>query len=130
MFSSMSDVEQVLSRVPGIRGVLDCEPEIRLDMAAASTTTILAVIFCLVERYPHTTGSLRRELYARGCTASFDKLKSLLLLFEGSNPRKFLWERMPDGVFLPLYLNAPHFSEDWFEGNLEPSAPVGTNTFR
>ena len=126
----MINVEQVLLRVPGIREVLDCEPEIWPDMEAASTTTILAVLFCLVERYPHTTESLRMDLLARGCTASFDKLKSLLLLFEGSSPRKFLWKRMPDGVFQPLYLDAPHFSEDWFEDDLEPRASVGTNSFR
>jgi hypothetical protein len=112
----MITVELVNSHVAGVRGALKLEPEIWPNIAVADTAMILAVIICLLERRPITVAAIQRQLEVRGCTISFRRIKELLKQFEGVNPRKHLWERLPDGAFMSLYQNAPHFPVDWLHG--------------
>jgi hypothetical protein len=111
----MTTVDLILSRVPGIREVLKHEPEILPNIAAASTATILAVMLCLIERAEHTTTSIHIQLEERGCIICFSRIEALLREFDGSDPRKHLWQQLPDGVFMPLFEGGTDFPDDWLD---------------
>jgi hypothetical protein len=108
----MITVELVNSHVAGVRGALKLEPEIWPNIAVADTAMILAVIICLLERRPISAAAIQRQLEVRGCTIPFRQIKRLLNDFAGLNPRKHLWERLPNGAFMSLYQNAPNLPVD------------------